>query len=661
MCFVAGIMTAVEIHTIWIPLAALCIACGVALLRRYYLAVLILIGITGYVDSLVLIPTESEVAALADAQFYRGRVISGKETETSRSLIVRIDETGNTINDMVKCRKFDVAVIIPGFTPSIEETDDIEFKATFNPIVPLTDLPDEIDPAQFLRKKFVYASAIVPPADIIGVYPGRGLKHWFYSQRQRCTDLIYRSKLTASTKVFLNTIITGNSYDLSEDTRQTFSKAGLAHILALSGLHVGIIATIVFWALWPLTLLGFNNYKIIAVILLLWCFAFITGMPPSVARAVIMSTIFLTGRLLQLRSVPMNSLFLAALAILIFSPDSLYSIGFQLTFSAVLAILIFAKPLNPVSQRNRITYNIMSVVTVSVAAMLGTGFLSAIYFHNLPLYFLLSNVLTAILLPPLLAGGIVVMLFQYAGIDFILLNQCVDWIYHVIEWIAKFISGLPGSGLDGIYLPQWYILPYASILVSLKMWLQKRNAVNSLILSGCVSIVAILIMANPEVDRESALYIARNKQRTDVLIYKGDHRLFVVSTSPAERNAINDRIQLRYRDFMARRGITQISIDSILPYSRGIRIIPFYDKNIALINGDVSPVHKIGINYAVICKGFKQTVSDIITNMDTKNIILSYDVHPKRATAYKAECMQYGIPVIDMSCQPWSLTCDNCE
>ena len=219
------------------------------------------------------------------------------------------------------------------------------------------------------------------------------------------------------TIAFYIATITGDDSFLTDDSREEYSRSGLAHILALSGLHVAIIATVIAALLFPLHLMRQRKLRYIITIVILWIYAIVTGLSPSVTRAVVMTSMFLIALMIERRNSSLNALCFAALVILLFSPMSLYSIGFQLSFCAVASILIFANRMNPISPRHKIAYHFTSLITVSISAMIGTGLISAYYFHTFPVYFLLSNIIVLLILPFVLGGGILLTLLLAFGID----------------------------------------------------------------------------------------------------------------------------------------------------------------------------------------------------------------------------------------------------
>jgi len=199
-------------------------------------------------------------------------------------------------------------------------------------------------------------------------------------------------------------LTTGDRVGIDRDLRQTFSATGSAHVLAISGLHFGILYAMMVAAL---SFLGNGRRgRIIrqAIILpLLWGFAFIAGLGPSVVRAALMLSLWGIGNALMFKPFSFNTVGVAAFFMLIYNPLNLFDVGFQLSFAAVLSILaVYPSMADLYQSRNPALRYVWELVSVSVAAQIGTAPLCIYYFHQFPLIFLFTNLfaipLTAVLL-----------------------------------------------------------------------------------------------------------------------------------------------------------------------------------------------------------------------------------------------------------------------
>ncbi len=188
-------------------------------------------------------------------------------------------------------------------------------------------------------------------------------------------------------------VLFGSKEALNDELKNAFSATGGAHVLVVSGLHVAILYALLFF---PFKFLG-NGRKIkrlrqILILPLMWGFAFITGLTPSVVRATTMFSFYGLSEIIGKKAFSLNTVSVSAFLMLIHSPLYLFDVGFQLSFFAVFAIIT----LNPLLQglfesKNPLINYIWSLLTVSTSAQIGTAPLCIYYFHQFPLVFLLTN------------------------------------------------------------------------------------------------------------------------------------------------------------------------------------------------------------------------------------------------------------------------------
>lgn len=657
--FAAGIMLGDLTGSI-IVTAGIAIAAAIAALSRHYLyAAWIAATALGAADILITSPQDEPIATTGIETTYRARIINAREHESSQSATVELLQSGTDTSTLADCRPMKVQIIVPSFANPLRPGYDVTFRCEIEPVKAVTDLPDEIDPAQFLLKKRIRFRAFVAGDNLISLTPSKGIMATLTRFRTTLTEKINASGLDTPAKEFANTILTGNSDDLSPDTRQRFSASGLSHILALSGLHVGLIAMLISLALWPVKMAGHHKWVTIAIIALLWIYAAVTGFGPSVTRAVIMTTIYLAGSLLQRRTFPFNSLCAAALLILIFDPAALYEIGFQLSFAAVLSIILFADILNPVRRDRTLLYRLSSYITLSIAAIIGTAIISAIYFHTMPLYFIFTNIVAAFLLPPLLGGIALLTICEFAGFDPGWLCHIINRLYGMLDTTADLFASLPGATLRRLYPPAWITAFYTVILAMLYLWISHRRRIFGYMFGAmAVTTISIAILL-PTPEHNPTLYVARTTYRTDIVIDDGGTTLDIITTRPVEPMASKLRADMRYAEYMGRRDIDSIRIITT-PTAKGIHYgkngdkLQFGDKTIAILSSNTAvPIGNV--DYALICRGFTNIIEEVVEALNPDTIVIAYDLHPRRAQHYAERCKALKKGFIMMRERPFNL------
>lgn len=535
-----------------------------------------------------------------------------------------------------------VDVRLYGAEPLIESGDVIQLSARLQkPDNIETIVPDEIN----YSVSDAVAVCRVSSADVLLI------KH-LTSLRQTIVDKILTSRTNDTTGAMLCALIVGQTDLLTDTMRSEFSAAGLSHVLAISGLHVGVITMLITVALLPLYLGRHNRSRLLLTIGLLWVYAYMTDFTPSVTRAVIMASVYMLGRIFQRPGIPMNSLFCAAIMILVVSPDSLTSIGFQLSFLAVAGILVFYPLINRIDHRNHpVLYQIVGYPAVSIAAMTFTGILAAYYFHSYPLYFLLANLLIAPLLPLMIGSGALLVLLEFIGSDTQWLCHVLDFLSSLCEGIASAITSMPGHSADGLYF-HWsmVIAIFTSLLLIALAGYRKRLA--PLLAAVALVIVSIQFhyILQPSYPAHE-FYFLNDHTAADILVRNADTLYLLTSArTSVQSNEQLERCRNRFRHYQKRRAIDTFKLcpDTILSpwFSRRGPYFSIGGLRYRFLS-DNAAKPQMRIDYLVIARGFTGDVVAVTSAfMPDSAVILSTSLHPRRLKRYCSELKDAAVPFL---------------
>ncbi len=256
-------------------------------------------------------------------------------------------------------------------------------------------------------------------------------------------NIIYKNK---EVNGVVNALLLGNKLNLDTETKQVFTDVGGMHVLAVSGLHVGFI--VLFFNLIFKRLKRFKYGKIMYFILLsftLVVFSFIVGNTSSVVRSVFMFLLFITSTLLQKKNNSLNILFFCAFVLLVINPYNLFDIGFQLSFLAVLGIIIFYPFLEKLFlPKNIVLKFLWQLNLVSLSAQVFTFPLIIFYFHQFTFLFFISNYITYFLAILLVFATLVLLLVSFLSLNFSFLIS--DYLItpislkflSLLKWISSF-------------------------------------------------------------------------------------------------------------------------------------------------------------------------------------------------------------------------------
>ena len=303
---------------------------------------------------------------------------------------------------------------------------------------------------------------------------------------------VFNSRLSPAAQQFVVALLLGESDMIDKGTRQEFASAGVAHVLALSGLHVGFIALIIWWMLFPLDYLRLKKVRLVVTLAAITLFAVFTGLSPSVLRATIMIGFVFASLIFHQRSASLNALAMAALVILVFNPSAIYSVGFQLSFITVGAVLMFARVPQAFESRYKVINYITATAITSLVAMLATVALSAHYFHTISFMSVLANLLILPVLPLFMVVGALFLLVTAAGMEWNLLDWTLDAIYRFIHWATTAVNSLLLSHVSGVWVSTTGVVIWFVLMALVLLWLYRREYRYLL----CAGIALIVLLAH---------------------------------------------------------------------------------------------------------------------------------------------------------------------
>ncbi len=398
---------------------------------------------------------------LANTNYYRKPVLhengvfsaivleSPVEKPKSFKSVVRISEV--ILGDSVKPTNEKVIVYF-GKTPeaeNLEAGDRILFSQTPQMISPKLN-PYDFDFRKYYERKKIYRQVYLGDDK----WHNTGIKEFSLvcraeKFRNKLID-IYREQPLDSVEFEVLTAMTlGYRSELDPETRRVFSSSGAMHVLSVSGLHVGIIFTVLSFLLAFLKKKQWGKWIFVGlVVVILWFYAFITGLSPSVLRASAMFSVYIIGDNMNRRSNIYNSLALTAFFLLLINPGNLFDIGFQLSYAALFGIVFLQSKIDSVINiRNKVLKYFVPLITVSVAAQITTFPITSYYFGQFPSYFWITNLFiipfTAILTPvgilllfvykiPVVAGAVAFILNNMLKLSLFLLRAIENLPFSVV-------------------------------------------------------------------------------------------------------------------------------------------------------------------------------------------------------------------------------------
>jgi len=402
-----------------------------------------------------------------------------------------------------------------------------------NPRQPLlsTDFPENNYAASLDVKWIANTSA----RNVAIIHPPAGYEYFIEKQVQSIQNRI-EELFSESTSPIVTALLTGDKTKISYETKQLFSLSGTAHILAVSGLHVGIIATIVFF------LLGFvhNNWMKFSIFsILIIAFVIISGMQPSAIRAGLMAILFVYAKTLQRHANAINIIAIAVLLILITYPEMLFSSGFQMSVSAILGIVLMFQPIHRffkmfIKLDNPIINFIITSISISFAASLIVSPLVAYYFKVYSNVSPLANLLVIPLMTLSMCFSILALFFSYIYFPLgSIYASSADFLINLSQSINKWAIGLPSAYISGDSL----ILSALFISIIIIYVTLSKTIKNSLYRMSFSAIsICILILFSSGQDIEKLKIVPREQYvAIDLPVHKYSKTIILFDRKPAQK------------------------------------------------------------------------------------------------------------------------------
>lgn len=360
--------------------------------------------------------------------------------------------------------------------------------------IPPPKNPNEFNYHRFLANQQIYHSHFVDDKiERLGKQNHSPINNWVLQLRSNVQDQMDQYIPTPHSNQIAKALLLGQNKYLDKEVSEAYITAGTMHVLAVSGLHVGIVYGFFFLFLKPYQLPGHKRMLYLSfIILIIWIYALITGMSPSVLRAATMFTLMALAQMKARSPSIYNSLALSALILMVFDPYIFYSVGFQLSYMAVFGIVLLqpkiAELWKPDSKVIRYFWDITSV---GIAAQLATFPISVHYFHVFPTYFMLSNLVAIPGAFLIMTFGIPFMLLSYVEPIGRILGQVVDILIRWENWVMFSFQELPAARIEHINLPPFEMVLVWSLIVSVYLLAghsRRKYAYLSLFLFSCMVI-----------------------------------------------------------------------------------------------------------------------------------------------------------------------------
>lgn len=520
--------------------------------------------------------------------------------------------------------------------------------------------PYEFDYAEWLLRQGVSGTGYVVSGkwEKLPSRHGLSLKQHALVFRQRIVELFRSWHYEDGDFAVLSALTIGYKEALTDELREDFAVAGISHVLAISGLHVGILWALLTFLFRPLDKRsGGRIVKWALITSILWGYAFIAGLAASIVRAVTMCMLIELGHIRNNSISHLNILAVTAFFMLLYNPFYLFDVSFQLSFMAVLFILLFYRPLfNLLQVKNRLLRYFWGVICLSVTAQWGIVPLVMHYFSNFSVYFLFTNLIVAPLIPVIMYLAAAALAFFPIPLLSDLFVLGLKYAIRLLTGTAEWVSGLPYSSVSSVFYTSFGTVVLYLLIVSVFVYMVDRKRLLFIRFLGAVFMASSFLLLQRGVDgdakRTLVFYHMRNCPAIHLIERDGSSYLVVGSSGmQKDRFRYIAKSYWRRRHLLPPQAITANYRDENIWTVDGL--ISWHGKLIGRIDDDYwknkETDYPLDLDILYLCKGFEEDMVSLRKLFDAKQIVLDASMNEYRRKRLKSECIELNLPVFDIA------------
>jgi competence protein ComEC len=465
--------------------------------------------------------------------------------------------------------------------------------------------------------------------------------------RQKLLRIYKTNKIRDNEFAVLSALTLGYKKDLTPELKESFSTSGAMHILAVSGLHVGIIFIILSKLLFFLECRKYGRIvQSTLIILILIFYAMLTGLSNSVIRATIMFIFICIGRMFTRQVNIYNTLSASAFIMLLYNPYSIMDVGFQLSYLAVISIVFFQpKIYSLLNLRYKFPDYIWQLVSVAIAAQIATFPLTIHYFNQFPVYFILSNILIIPFVSIIIYGALILFCFSFSTNISYIIAKGLQLITLVLNKNVKFIQDLPFSKIDSLIIDKYEILILSATILCFSLFIISKR-----LKYVKYSLILLILLAGYNIsashlNAKKAIFIVHNiPKKTAINIINQQHSTLYSSFDIREERK---NIEYNIAPLWNNLGIKKIDYKHAFSKENFYQIYSI--NNIRIININKADLlnykskQKVKSDYIILSNNVNLNVISLKDYFQFNTIIFDSSNSFYKINKWKQECQKYNI------------------
>ena len=528
--------------------------------------------------------------------------------------------------------------------------------------------PDEFNYKKYLSYQSIYHQTYLPKGSWKKMERNGGYKIILLAcNMQKKLLAIFKTYIHGKRELaVISALILGDTDGIDSELLYAYAGSGAIHVLSVSGLHVGLIFMVLSWLLFLMDRRQWMKIiKSIFIVCILLFYALLTGLSPAVMCSAVMLTLIIAGATFSRSHNILNSLAISAFGLLVYDPFLIMNVGFLLSYFAMAGIILLHPPIYALYEfNNRITDHIWSASCAAIAAEITTFPLAMLFFHQFPLYFLLSNVIVIFLSTIIMFAGIGLLAISYFVTFSSFLGKSTSFMVYLLNLTVIKITSLPFSTLKNISLSIWETILIYLALILFAAFVIRRNK-NHLIL---VFVLLILVLGK----QLYVNYSTRNQKKiifysiirnTAIDLIDGHSATFLANSKMISNFSLttfhlsSNRGALKVNPSETKCFAMNDSSSSSDPVFRNIHTaishnqIQFFNKRILILN-NLEQLKKVTVNtpidYLVLSNNIKVTIAELKKNFVFKLLVIDGSNSYYQNKKWLKQCRDINVPVYSL-------------
>jgi competence protein ComEC len=522
---------------------------------------------------------------------------------------------------------------------------------------PLQEIKNAGNPGGFDYKRYSLFQGITHQAflktgefEVLEGKQENRFRKFIYQSRERILAILRKNIRGEKETGLAEALLIGYKNDLDLSLVQAYTNTGVVHIIAISGLHLGLIYWLLSFLLRPLKKKRETSWlNPVCIIAGLWLFSWLAGAQPSILRSAIMFTCIVLGESLSRKTSIYNTLAVSAFILLCINPYWLWDVGFQLSYAAVLSIILFMRPVyNWFYIPNKLLDLLWKMTAVTLAAQLLTVPVSIYHFHQFPNLFILTNFLAVPLSSAILLGEILLCVLSFIPSIALLLGKLLTWLISVMNGYIERIDTLSFSVWEGLQISFLQAILLVLVAAGTSYWLMEKSPSGlKLGLMALLGFTTLRSFSFIQREKQEKIIVYNIPQKRAIDIVSGRKHLFI-GDSDLLSNDFSRNFHLKPSRILHRiqevNALDEVVADKNYLGYRDKHIL-LLDENIVIPPGEPRP----SIDLLVLSKNPKIYLKKLVASLDIRQVVFDGSVPAWKARYWKKDCDSLRIPWYDVT------------